>query len=178
MKLASFFILIVSAAACSKAEGAPETFVKASGELPDIKVAPALPSLDSLIASLDSVRGFYWPRTTRQLELTNANLRPEHFRPHGREAVQRLIDCLPDTTTTSTYLAADMDYKYPRGLLCYEVLRALVDFDESRVLPIRREDANVSLDRAHLRSELQRAKHAWQVIHNAKAYRLRTYPAP
>ncbi len=178
MKFA-YATVIILAAACSKSAEAPDTtLLKASTDQADVAAAPALAPLDLLVTRLDSARGFYWPQTRRVLELTNATLHAEQFRPHGRAAVQRLIDCLSDTTTTSTYHADDMSFKYPRGALCYEVLRSMVDFDESRHLPIHREDVYVSMARSDVDSELRRAKRAWQVIHNAKAYRLRTVNAP
>jgi hypothetical protein len=48
-----------------------------------------------------------------------------------------------------------------------------VDVDESRQLPINRQDVMVSLTRSDVKAELKRARRAWQVIHDAKAYRMR-----
>jgi hypothetical protein len=168
--------LIMVAAACSKSEGAPETLMKASSDTPAVATAATVViPLEELITQLDTVHGFYWPKTPRRLELTNAELHPERFRPHGKAAVQRLIDCMTDTASTAVYYSDDMDYKYPRGVLCYEVLRALVDYDQSRYLPINREDVYVSMTQGNVLAELQRGRRAWQVIHNANAYRLRTF---
>jgi hypothetical protein len=177
MKFAQAAVLIL-AAACSKSDGAPEPLVKASTDQPDVAAAPALIPLDMLVAQLDSAHGFYWPQTRRHLELTNATLHADQFRAHGKAAVLRLIDCLSDTTSTSTYHADDMSFKYPRGALCYEVLRAIVDFDESRQLPLRHEDVFVSMASNEVDWELIRAKRAWQVIHKYNAYRLRTLNTP
>jgi hypothetical protein len=172
MKFARAALLVVVAAACSDSAGAPDASMKASSD--SIDVAPALPSLDMLVARLDSARGFYWPRTPRQLELTNANLNTPLFRAHGRPAVQRLISCMSDTTRTSTYNADNMQYKYPRGVLCYEALRAITDVDMSRQLRINMQDLYVSAEMRLVDVKLRRAQHAWQVVHNANAYRLRT----
>ena len=177
MRFVHAALLAVLAGACSESEGAPEALTKASTDSVTPPPAPILIPLDTLVAQLDSARGFYWPQTRRQFELTNATLHPEHFRAHGRAAVQRLIDCLTDTTTTATYHADDMSFKYPRGALCYEVLRQVADFDHSRYLPIHREDVYVSMARSEVAAELRRARRAWQVIHDARAFRLRTIAA-
>lgn len=177
MKLARAAWLLVAVAACSDSEGAPESHAKASTDSPAVAVAPVPIPLDYLVARLDSARGFYWPQTRRQLELTNAVLHAEQFRAHGHQAVPRLIDCLTDTTTTLTYHADDMSFRYPRGALCHEVLRAIADFDHSRHLPINREDVYVSMARSDVMGELQRAQRAWRVIHRYQAYRLRVLPA-
>lgn len=173
MRLVHATLLLVVMAACSKSE-ATESVVKAAVDQPSMAVMAGPVPLDTLIVQLDTVHGFYWPKTTRQYELTNAELHPEKFREHGKAAVQRLIDCLTDTATTSTYHHNDMAYKYPRGILCYEVLRAITDVDHSRHLPLNRQDIYVSLNQGDLRAELRRAQRAWQVIHNSRAYRLRT----
>jgi hypothetical protein len=172
MNFARAAVLSMVLAACSESDGAPETSLKASEDLVD--AAPALPSLDMLVTQLDSARGFYWPRTARQLELTNANLNPHLFRAHGRPAVQRLIDCMTDTTRTATYNADRNEFKYPRGVLCYEALRAITDVDMSRQVGINMQDLYVSAEMAHLDWKLRRAQRAWRVVHNAHAYRLRT----
>ena len=171
--------LVVAVAACSESEGAPEAQLKASSDTPSISIVttPNVP-LDVLIPQLDSARGFYWPQTRRLLELTNATLHSEDFRAHGHAAIPRLIDCLADTTTTATYHADDMGFRYPRGALCYEVLRAIADFDHSRYLPINREDVYVSMARSDVDGELIRAQRAWRIIHKAKAYRLRVMSQP
>lgn len=174
MRFVHATLLIVVMAACSKSE-ATESAVKASIDQPSIAAVSGPVPLDTLIAQLDTAHGFYWPKTTRQYELTNANLHPERFREHGKAAVQRLIDCLTDTATTATYHHNDMAYKYPRGLLCYEVLRDITDVDHSRHLPLNRQDIYVSLNQGDVRAELRRAQRAWQVIHNERAYRLRTF---
>ena len=168
--------LLVMVAACSDSEGAPESSLKAATD--SIEMAPALPSLDMLIAQLDSARGFYWPRTARQLELTNANLNAPLFRAHGHAAVPRLIACMTDTTRTSTYNSDDMQFRYPRGALCYETLRAIADVDMSRQLGINMEGLYLSADMDHVGWKLARAQRAWRVVYNARAYRLRTLPAP
>ena len=172
MKRICAVMLGVTLLACSKSEGAPEAAVRPVGPAPVVATAPALIPLDTLIMQLDSARGFYWPKTARQLELTNAELHVERFRVHGKAAVQSLVNCLSDTTSTSTYHADDANFKYPRGVLCYEVLQQLTDVDESRQLPIHREDVYVSLTRGEVKPELKRARRAWQVIHDAKAYRM------
>ena len=172
MRIARVAWLVIAAAACSKSEGAPEAQMKASVDEPAL-AAPALVPVDSLIVQLDSAKGFYWPQTRRQLELTNASIHAEQFRAHGHEVVPRLIDCLSDTTTTSTYHADDLEFRYPRGALCYEVLRAIADFDHSRNLPINRQDVYVSMAREDVGGELLRAQRAWRVVYRARAYRLR-----
>lgn len=174
MRIACAALLAVVLAACSKTEGATDTSVKPVDK-PPVVVARGPVPLDTLIAQLDSARGFYWPKTTRHYELTNAELHPERFRAHGKAAVQRLIDCLTDTTSTSTYHTDDMSFKYPRGMVCYEMLQLITDVDHSRQLPLNRQDVYVSLNQGDLRAELHRAQRAWQVIHNAKAYRLRAF---
>jgi hypothetical protein len=174
MRFVHATLLLVVITACSKSEGATETAVKASVDQPSIAAVAGPVPLDTLIAQLDTIHGFYWPKTTRVYELTNAELHPERFREHGKVAVQRLIDCLTDTATTATYHHNDMDFKYPRGMLCYEVLRDITDVDHSRHLPLNRQDIYVSLNQGDLRAELRRAQRAWQIIHNARAYRLRT----
>lgn len=178
MRFARAAWLFIAAAACSDSEGAPEAPMKASIDEPVAEVAPALIPVDALLAQLDSARGFYWPQTRRQLELTNARIHAEQFRAHGHAAVPRLVDCLSDTTTTSTYHADDMEFRYPRGALCYEVLRAIADFDHSRNLPLNREDIYVSMAPADVAGELRRAQRAWRVVHRAKAYRLRVMTQP
>lgn len=172
MKLACAAGLLVIAAACTKSDGAPETFMKASADT--VNVAPVLPSLDELVVRLDSARGFYWPRTARQLELTHAHLNEALFRAHGRPAVQRLIDCMTDTTRTATYHSDDMQYRYPRGVLCYEALRAITEVDMSRQLHIDMQHLYVIAEMGHEPARLRRAQRAWQVVHDARAYRLRT----
>jgi hypothetical protein len=175
MRFAYAAALVVVMAACADSEGAPDTLVKASSD--SVEVAPVLPPLDVLVARLDSARGFYWARTPRQLELTRASLNAELFRAHGKPAVQRLIDCMADTTQTTTYNADRMEYKYPRGILCYEALRAIADVDMSRQLRINMQDLFVSAELSQVRTKLRRAQDAWQVVHNANAYRLRTFTA-
>jgi hypothetical protein len=170
-------LLVLAIAACSDSEGSPETFEKASTDAPAVPAAPAIVPLETLVAQLDSARGFFWPRTRRKLELTNATLHPERFRAHGKAGVQRLIDCMTDSTTTSTYLADHMEYKYPRAALCYETLHKLVDFDGSRQLPVNFNDLYASLQPADIEPELKRAKRAWQVIYNAQAWRFRPLAA-
>lgn len=165
-------LLLVLLVGCSESEGAPEVMVKAASD--SIEIAPALPALDLLIAQLDSARGFYWPRTERQLELTNASLNAPLFRAHGRPAVQRLIDCMTDTTRTSTYNADQWDYKYPRGALCYEVLRAITDVDMSRQVGINMQSLIVIPDMDHVGWKLERAQRAWRVVYNTNAYRLKS----
>jgi hypothetical protein len=174
MRIAHAALIAVVMAACSKTEGSTDAAAKPVSQ-PVVAVARAPIPLDTLIAQLDSAHGFYWPKTPRTYELTNAELHPELFREHGKVAVQRLIDCLTDTTTTSTYHTGDMDYKYPRGIICYEVLRVLTDVDHSRQLPLHRQDVYVSISHGGLQAELRRAQRAWQIIHDAKAYRLRTF---
>ena len=164
---------MVFAAACSQSDGAPETLVKAATDRPMVETAaPALVPLETLVKQLDSARGFYFPLTQRQLELTNATLHVDEFRAHGKPAVQRLIDCMTDSTTTATYHADNMQFKYPRGLLCYEVLRQIVDYDQSRQLPIHRQDVYVSMESWNIEAELKRAQRAWQIIHDARAFRM------
>jgi hypothetical protein len=173
MNIARVAWVILIAAACSKSEGAPETLVKGSVDQPLVEApAPALIPLEVLVTQLDSARGFYFPHTRRQLELTNATLHTDEFRAHGKPAVQRLINCMTDSTTTATYLADNMQFKYPRGLLCYEVLRQIVDYDQSRNLPINRQDVYVSMESWNIESELKRAQRAWQIIHDARAFRM------
>ncbi len=174
----AFALGLLVATACSDSAPEPETYVKASTDAPAVAAVPALIPLDTLVAQLDTARGYYWPKTGRQLELTNANLQLHKFRAHSRPAVQRLIDCMRDTTTTATFHADDPHFKYPRGVLCYEVLRAIVDFDASRELPIHLEDVYVSMEKGQVAPELARARRAWQVIHDAKAYRMRVLSAP
>ena len=174
MRIVHAALLVVVMAACSKTEGSTDAAAKPVAG-PAVAVARGPIPLDTLIAQLDSARGFYWPKTPRTYELTNATLHPELFREHGKVAVQRLIDCLTDTTTTSTYHTGDMDFKYPRGIICYEVLRLITDVDHSRQLPLHRQDVYVSISHGGLQAELRRAQRAWQVIHDAKAYRLRTF---
>lgn len=169
-------LLLLMLAGCSDSEGAPEISVKASTD--SIEVAPALPSLDVLVTGLDSARGFYWPRTARQLELTNASLNTPLFRAHGRPAVERLIDCMTDTTRTSTYNADQWDYKYPRGALCYEVLRAITDVDMSRQLGIDMQTLIVSADMEHVGWKLERAQRSWRTVYRANAYRLKSIAVP
>jgi len=164
--------LVIIAAACSESEGAPETLVKASTDVPAVAAPPALVPLESLIAHLDTARGFYFAHTRRQLELTNATLRTDEFRAHGKAAVQPLIDCMTDSTTTATYNGDNMQFKYPRGVLCYEVLRAIIDYDQSRYLPINRQDVYVSMESWNIEAELKRAQRAWQIIHDARAFRM------
>jgi hypothetical protein len=164
-------ILLLMVAACSNSEGAPETFVKASA--PPAPVEAALVPLENLVAQLDSAHGFFWPLTRAKFELTNATLHPKRFRAHGKPAVQRLIDCMGDSTTTTTYLADDMAFKYPRAALCYEMLHKLVDFDASRRLPINQNDLYASMQKDDVEPELRRARKAWQVIYNAEAWRFR-----
>ena len=177
MKRICAVMLGVTLLACSKSEGAPETVAQPVAPAPVVAAAPPFIPLDTLIMQLDSARGFFWPKTTRVLELTNAELHVERFRVHGKAAVQSLINCMTDTTSTSTYLGEHEDFKYPRGALCYEVLRQLTNVDESRQLPIHREDVYVSMVRADVKPELKRARRAWQVIHDARAYRL-SVPQP
>ena len=163
------------AAACSKSEGAPESMVKASSDEPSVVAeAPALIPLETLIAQLDSARGFYFAHTSRQLELTNATLHIDEFRAHGRAAVQPLINCMTDSTTTLTYHGENNSYRFPRGVLCYEVLRAIVDYDQSRYLPINRQDVYVGMEGWNIEAELKRARRAWQVIYDARAFRMHT----
>ena len=173
MKFAYAVLLGVVTASCSKSEGAADTAINPVVKQPPVVVRHEPIPLDTLLLQLDSAHGFYWPKTTRQLELTNANLQPERFREHGRPAIQRLIECMTDTTSTAVYHGDDMSFRYPRGALCYEVLRQLVDVDESRQLPINRQDVLVSLARSDVKAELKRARRAWQVIHDARAYRMR-----
>jgi hypothetical protein len=174
MRIAHAALLALVMAACSKTEGSTDAAAKPVDQ-PAVAVGRTPIPLDTLIAQLDSAHGFYWPKTPRTYELTNATLHPERFREHGKAAVQRLIDCLTDTTTTSTYHTGDMDYKYPRGMICYEVLRVLTDVDNSRNLPLHRQDVYVSLSQGDMKAELRHAQRAWQVIHDARAYRLRTF---
>ena len=172
MKFANALLLVIVAAACSKSEGAPDAAIKASTDQPSVAAAPALIPLDFLIAGLDSARGFYFAHTRRQLELTNATLHIDEFRAHGRTAVQPLINCMTDSTSTQTYHGDNMQYKYPRGVLCYEVLRAIVDYDQSRYLPINREDVYVGMEGWNIEAELKRAQRAWQIIYDARAFRM------
>jgi hypothetical protein len=176
MKFARVVWLIAAASACSRSEGAPESMVKSSSNEPAVAAAemPALVPLETLITALDTARGFYFPHTPRQLELTNANLQIDAFRAHGRSAVQPLINCMTDSTTTATYHGDNMRYKYPRGVLCYEVLRAIVDYDQSRYLPINRQDVYVGMEGWNIEAELRRAQRAWQIIHDARAFRMHT----
>ena len=175
MKIARALLLfLLPMAACKEAETASDNQA-APDTVPAAEVKAAPPTLEELVMKLDSAGGFYFPKTRRQLVLTNARLNEREFRAYGREAVQRLIDCLSDTTTTKTYHADDMNFKYPRGVLCYEVLRLLVDVDASRQLPVNQQDIYVSLERGHIMSELARAKRAYQVIVNARAFRLRSF---
>jgi hypothetical protein len=176
MRLACAALMAVVMAACSKSE-ATETHVANVVAQPVIVVTRSNIPLDTLIAHLDSARGFYWPKTPRQLQLTNAELHPERFRAHGRAAVQRLIDCLPDTTSTATYNGNDLSFKYPRGVLCYEILRQITDVDHSRYLRINRQDMYVNMAPGEVGMELKRAQRAWQVIHDSRAYRLRGFSA-
>ena len=108
------------------------------------------PPLDSLIAALDSAGGKSIPL--------------DQFRAHGHEAVNRLIDCLPDYKSAT----------HARGILCLEILEALVNVDSSRELGFNQEDLYVSRDPADLRNELKRAQRAWRAVYEAKAYRLKT----
>ena len=166
--------LVIMVVACSNSEDAPEPLIKASTDAPAVAAAPALVPVETLISQLDSARGFYFPHTRRQLELTNATLRTNEFRAHGKAAVQPLIDCMTDSTTTATYHADNMQFRYPRGVLCYEVLRAIVDYDQSRYLPINRQDVYVSMESWNIEAELKRAQRAWQMIHDARAFRMHT----
>ena len=125
MKL-NHVLMLLLVAACSEAETASDAPAIAD-TAPPVAVRTGPPPLDSLVLQLDSAGGFYWPKTRRQLELTNATLPTHDFRAHGREGVQHLIGCLTDTTTTKTYHADDMEYKFPRGALCYEVLQLVID---------------------------------------------------
>lgn len=177
MKLTHVLLLLMMVA-CSKAETASDTQAIADTAPPPAPVRTGPPPLDSLVMQLDSAGGFYWPKTRRQLELTNATLPAYEFRTYGREGVQALIDCLADTTTTKTYHADDMNFKFPRGVLCYEVLQLVMDIDRSRQLGINDQDLFVSLEKGQIRPELNRAKRAYQVIFNARAFRLRSIAPP
>jgi hypothetical protein len=172
------WVLLVLVAACSDSEATPETLVKASTDNPSVPAAPAIVPVETLLAQLDSAGGFFWPLTRAKFELTNATLHPERFRAHGKPVVQRLIDCMSDSTTTKTYLADHMEFKYPRAALCYEMLHRLVDFDGSRQLGINFNNLYASMQRADLEPELRRAQRAWQVIYNANAFRFRSLPTP
>ncbi|HEY0671827.1 MAG TPA: hypothetical protein VGD27_06155 [Longimicrobiales bacterium] len=175
MKVA-YALVLVLVTACGEPEQAAETTVPADTAPTEVAVKAAPPTLDSLLVRLDGAGGFYWPKTGRQLVLSNATLPAQDFRAHGRDGVQRLIDCMNDTTLTTTYHAEDPTFKYPRGVLCYELLRNLVDLDASRELPIESQDLYVSMERGQVRPELLRAQRAWRVIFDARAFRLRSMP--
>jgi hypothetical protein len=167
-------LLLMLVAACGEAETASDAQVTPDAAPAEALVKAAPPTLEDLVLRLDSAGGYYWPKTRRQLELTNSALPAQDFRAHGREGVQRLIDCLTDTATTKTFHADESEFKYPRGVLCYELLQLLVDIDRSRQLPFDDQDLYVSMEKGEVRSELKRAQRAYQVIYNARAFRLRT----
>ena len=167
-------LLLMLVAACGEAETASDAQAIADTTPAATLVKAAPPTLDSLVLRLDGAGGYYWPKTGRQLELTNSALPAQDFRAHGREGVQRLIDCLTDTTATRTFHAEDTEFKYPRGVLCYELLRQLFDIDRSRQLPIDDQDLYVSMEKGQVRPELARAQRAYKVIFNARAFRLRS----
>lgn len=66
----------------------------------------------------------------------------------------------------------------PRKSRVEVAARSIVDFDASRELPIHLEDVYVSMEKGQVAPELARARRAWQVIHDSKAYRMRVLSAP
>ena len=111
---------------------------------------------------------------SRRLGLWGDSINYDAFRAHGHAAVDRLIDCLPDQTqTTTTHYEAE-GATYPRGILCLEILEVLTNIDSSRELAFNQEDLFVTREPTDVRDELKRAQRAWRTVYNAKAYRLKT----
>jgi hypothetical protein len=138
-----------------------------------VPVAP--PSLDSLIAGLDTAGGKYTSiSSSGQLGWRDGKYNRADFRAQGHDAVARLIECLPDQTPTRTTHYENDGVTYPRGLLCLEVLRDLTDVDASRELPMNPSDLSVDLEPRYLADELNRAQAAWRVVYANRAYRFRS----
>jgi hypothetical protein len=101
---------------------------EARGDLNTIgQYVPAPVNLDTLTARLATAGGHYSVETPGQHYLVDANLRVDEWREHGAKALPRLVECMRDTTATTTRVSDDPDgAAVPRGTLCFEVLTALV----------------------------------------------------
>lgn len=175
MRFRGITILILATAGCGGSDNSGGAPAEDSAAVAAPSSVTQPPPLDSLIAALDSAGGTYVKLSAAdQLGLNSARINYDHFRGHSHDGVKRLIDCLTDRTTTTTTHYDSEEYRYPRGMLCFEVLEYLTDVDASRELPINTSDLYIDRRASNVGDELRRAQKAWRVVYEARAYRFRS----
>jgi hypothetical protein len=133
--------------------------------------------LDSLVSALDGAGGFF-AIEDRSEPLVGAKIDIDAFRAAGEPALHRLVDCMSDTTSTTTEAGIDETMGFvTRGSLCYEVLMALIRVSRTeRPLPAP-EDALYPRSPAN-GGHLLGAQRAWRAVLAGRAYDWTLGPPP